>query len=413
MLHRKVIVAIADGLGDRPHPLLDNQTPLEYARTPNLDYLASQGITGMMDLIRPGIPVGTDMGHLILFGYQPSDYPGRGPIEALGIGMEVKPGDVVLRCNFATVDESGTVVDRRAGRIREKTEELALSIDGLELEDGVKIFFKPATEHRAVLILRGAGLSDKISDSDPKAPNDGKPFNRIEPLDTSEEAKRTATILNLFLMTAHTILSSHSVNAMRVREGKLPANFILTRGAGQMAQLKPIAEELKFKGSCIAGESTVLGVAQLAGFQTVTDSTMTGNMDTNFELKARLAIQEIEHNDMVYVHVKAPDLNGHDNQPFEKAKSIELFDKMVGQILQQLPENVYLALAADHSTPCEVGEHTGDPVPVLIYGPSIRKDRTTRYNELDCAYGGLGHLTGSDFVRSLHGLMGYVKKQGN
>jgi len=413
MLKRKVIMAIADGLGDRPHPLLGGKTPLEFARTPNLDRLASEGITGMMDPIAPGIPVGTDMGHLILFGYEPKDYPGRGPIEALGIGMEVKPGDIVFRCNFSTVDTNRIVVDRRAGRIREKTDEIAQAINGMELEDGVVAYFKPATEHRAVLILRGAGLSDKISDSDPKAPNDGKPFHHVEPLDSTVEAERTASLLNLFLKKAHALLSTHPVNTERIAEGKLPANFILTRGAGKMVNLEPIARKLKMNVSCIAGESTVLGVAQLAGYKTFTDHSMTGNIDTNIELKAQLAIEQIASNDLVYVHMKAPDVKGHDNEPIEKAKSIEHFDHMIGLIRRQLPENVYVALAADHSTPCEVGEHTGEPVPVVIAGPSIRRDRVLQYNEMDCAEGGLGHLTGGDFVRTLHGLLGYVKKQGN
>ncbi|MFC5590277.1 2,3-bisphosphoglycerate-independent phosphoglycerate mutase [Sporosarcina soli] len=412
-MYRKMIVAIADGLGDRPHTLLGEQTPLEYARTPNLDRLASEGITGMMDLIAPGIPVGTDMGHIILFGYEPHHYPGRGPIEALGIGMDVKPGDIVFRCNFATVDETGIVVDRRAGRIREGTAEIAHAIEGMELDDGVLAHFKPATEHRAVLILRGAGLSDQISDSDPKAPNDGKPYHQVVPMEASEEANRTAAIVNQFLQKAHERLVDHPVNVQRIAEGKLPANFILTRGAGKMVNLEPISQAMKIKGSCIAGESTVLGVAQLAGFKTITDPSMTGNIDSNMELKARLAIEEIADNDIVYVHVKAPDVKGHDNEPHEKARAIELFDQMVGLIRQQLPDNVYLALAADHSTPCEIGEHTGDPVPVLISGPSIRRDRVLQYNEMDCAYGGLGHLTGNDFVRTLHGLMGFVKKQGN
>ncbi|WP_071460586.1 2,3-bisphosphoglycerate-independent phosphoglycerate mutase [Bacillus massilinigeriensis] len=413
MLNRKVIMAIADGLGDRPHPLLGGKTPLEYARTPNLDRIASEGINGMMDLIAPGIPVGTDMGHLILFGYQPHHYPGRGPIEALGIGMNVKPGDIIFRCNFATVNENGIVVDRRAGRIREKTDELAQAISGLEVEGGVEIEFMPATEHRAVLILRGPGLSDKVSDSDPKAPNDGKPYHKVEPLDSSEEARRTANILNLVLETAHSILSSHPVNAERIANGKLPANFILTRGAGQMVDIVPVAQKLKINVSCIAGESTVLGVAKLAGYKTFTDSSMTGNIDTDIELKARLAIEEIADNDFVYVHMKAPDVKGHDNEPHEKVRSIELFDHMVGLICQQLPENVYIALAADHSTPCEVGEHTGEPVPIAIAGPSIRRDRILQYNEIDCAEGGLGNISGSDFVRTLHGLLGFVKKQGN
>ncbi|GKU80495.1 2,3-bisphosphoglycerate-independent phosphoglycerate mutase [Paenibacillus sp. L3-i20] len=413
MINRKVIMAIADGLGDRPHTMLGNKTPLEYARTPNLDDLASEGITGMMDLIAPGIPVGTDMGHLILFGYEPQHYPGRGPIEALGIGMEVKPGDIVLRCNFATVDEAGIVVDRRAGRIREKTNEIAKSINGMELEDGVVAYLEPATEHRAVLILRGDGLSDQVSDSDPKAPNDGKPYHHIEPKDASKEAQKTAYLLNVFLKKAHEILSSHPVNVERITAGKLPANFILTRGAGRMVDIEPIAEKLNINVSCIAGESTVLGVAKLAGYKTFTDSSMTGNIDTNIELKAKLAIEEIANNDIVYVHMKAPDVKGHDNKPLEKTKSIELFDQMVGMIREKLPDNVYLALAADHSTPCEVGEHTGEPVPVLIAGPSIRKDRVSQYNEMDCAYGGMGRLTGSDFVRTLHDLLGFVKKQGN
>lgn len=412
MLNRKVILAIADGLGDRPHPLLNDKTPLEYAATPHLDLMASQGITGMMDLIGTGIPVGTDMGHLILFGYEPHHYPGRGPIEALGMGMDIKPGDVVLRCNFATVDEHGIVIDRRAGRIRERTDEIAAAINGMEI-DGIQVYFKAATEHRAVLILRGDRLSDKVSDSDPKAPNDGVPYHEVEPLDGSEESMRTASIINLLLGLAHQILLKHPVNIERLEQGKTPANFILTRGAGQMVDLEPIVNELHIKGSCIAGESTVLGVAQLAGFKPITDSRMTANIDTNIELKAKWALKEIAENDMVYVHMKAPDIKGHDNEPFEKAKAIELFDRMVGYIRESLPDDTYLALAADHSTPCEVGEHTGDSVPILIYGPSIRRDRVQRYNELDCAYGGLGRLSGNEFVRTLHGLMGIVKKQGN
>lgn len=411
-MNRKVIIAIADGLGDRPHPLLNDQTPLEYANTPNLDSLALKGITGMMDLIGSGIPVGTDMGHLILFGYQPEHYPGRGPIEALGIGMDVQPGDIVLRCNFATVNEDGIVVDRRAGRIREGTAEIAAAIDGLEL-DGIKFYIRPATEHRAALILRGYGLSDQISDSDPKAPNDGCPYHEVKPLDSSEEAKRTASILNQFLKHARLILSNHPVNQRRMEQGELPANFILTRGAGQMIHLDPITDALHMKGSCIAGESTVLGVAKLAGFKAITDDRLTANMDTDIRLKARLALEEIAENDIVIVHLKAPDLKGHDNEPHEKAKAIELFDQMVGLIAQDIPQDVYVALAADHSTPCEVGEHTGDPVPILIHGPSIRRDRTLKYNEIDCAYGGLGRLSGAEFVRTLHGLMGRVKKQGN
>ncbi|MCR8644381.1 2,3-bisphosphoglycerate-independent phosphoglycerate mutase [Paenibacillus sp. N1-5-1-14] len=413
MLHRKIILAIADGLGDRPHPDLNNLTPLEYAKRTNMDRLAAQGITGMVDLISPGIPVGTDMGHLILFGYQPTDYPGRGPIEALGVGMEVEPGDVVLRCNWATVNDEGIVVDRRAGRIREGTTELAALLNGMKLDDHVQAFIQSATEHRAVLIIRGNGLSDQISDSDPHAPNDGHPYHEVKALNDSEEARRTAYYLNLFLQQSHALLKNHPVNIERMKQGKLPANFLITRGAGQAAHLEPMTTRMKIKGSCIAGESTVLGVAKLAGFDAITDITMTGNIDTNIELKAKLALEQNVSNDFVVVHMKAPDLKGHDADPLGKVYAIERFDEMVGLIADQLPEDTYLALAADHSTPCEIGEHTGDPVPVLIYGPSLRRDRVTEYTEIECMYGGLGRLSGSQFVTTLHGLMGCVKKQGS
>ncbi|MEI3606619.1 2,3-bisphosphoglycerate-independent phosphoglycerate mutase [Pseudogracilibacillus sp. SE30717A] len=413
MLKRKVIMAIADGLGDRPSDILDNKTPLEYAKTPTLDRLAEQGITGMMDLISPGIPVGTDMGHLILFGYKPENYPGRGPIEARGIGMNVKDSDIVIRCNFATVDENGFIVDRRAGRIREGAQELSEALNGINLGNGVQALFQTATEHRAVLILRGEGLSDQVSDTDPHAPNDGKPYALAEPLDDSLEAKKTAKALNVFLEKAHEILSNHPINEERIREGKLPANFTLTRGAGKNIELAPPGLKAGFTGSCIAGERTVLGVANLAGYQLFTDDSMTGNMDTNIALKADKALELIKVSDIVYVHLKAPDIKGHDNEPFEKAEAIELFDQLVERIADNLPNDVYLALGADHSTPCEFGEHSGEPVPVVIYGPNIRRDQVTTYSEIDCAQGGLGRMNGQQFIATLHDLMGYSIKQGN
>lgn len=413
MVKRKVIMAIADGIGDRPNAILGNQTPLAYAHTPTLDYVAAKGLTGIVDLISPGTPVGTDMGHLILFGYEPSDYPGRGPIEALGIDMTVKPGDVVFRCNFATVDENGIVLDRRAGRIREQTEELAKAINGMDVEDGIQAFFKQGTEHRAVLILRGEGLSDQVSHTDPLAPNDGMPYHLSHALDDTAKAKKTAKALNIFLKKAQDVLENHPVNLSRIKDGKFPANFILTRGAGLLSQFEPIGKEQGFTGSCIAGEGTVLGVAKLAGFHTISDKSMTGNIDTNIALKAKQALNEIQTHDIVYVHMKAPDLYGHDNEPFKKAQAIESFDKMVEQIMNDLPKDVYLVLAADHSTPCEVGEHSGEPVPVAIYGPSLRVDHIDKYNEIDCAQGGLGRLKGHEFVNTLHDLMGYSKKMGN
>lgn len=409
-MKKKILLLIADGVGDRPCEELDGMTPLEYAKTPNLDRLAETGTTGIVDVLGAGIPIGTDLGHMILFGYGKEDYPGRGPIEASGAGLALEPGDVALRSNFATVDDNLKVIDRRAGRIRKNTNLLAEEINGMEI-DGVKILFKEATEHRAVLILRGKGLSANITDSDPK--KEELPYKKVQSTDGSKESEFTADVLNKFLLKANQILKDHSVNKERIQMGELPANFILTRGAGMMPDLKKVTEELNFKACCIAAEGTVLGVARLAGFSTLTDREMTGNLDTNVELKAKYAVTELINNDLVAVNLKAPDLMGHDNNPRKKVEAIELFDKLVESILEYDLKDTIIALAADHSTPCERKEHSGDPVPVLINGPGIRRDRIEKYNEIDCSHGGLGRINGRDFVRLLYDQLEIIKKQGN
>lgn len=411
-MKRKVILAIADGIGDRPCKELGDMTPLEYAKTPNLDKLAKTGATGIMDLLGPGVPVGTDLGHMILFGYGLEDYPGRGPIEASGAGLTLEPGDVAFRCNFATVDEDFNVVDRRAGRIRENTHILADSINGIEI-DGIKILFKEATEHRAVLILRGQDLSENITDSDPKIIDGKTKYKKVQSTDGSKESMHTANVLNKFLLKANEILKKHEINKDREVKGKLPANFILTRGAGMMPNMRKITEELRFKASCVAAEGTVLGVARLAGFSTATDIKMTGNLDTNVKLKAKKVVEELQNNDFVVVNLKAPDLMGHDDNPKGKVEAIELFDKLIENILSYNLNDTIIAVAADHSTPCERREHSGDPVPVLINGPGVRRDRIEKYSEIDCSHGGLGRIKGCEFIWTLYDYLERTKKRGN
>lgn len=413
-MKRKILLAIADGVGDRPCDELGGKTPLEYARTEHLDRIAAEGATGIMDLYRAGVPVGTDLGHLILFGYGIGDYPGRGPIEAFGNGMELIGGDVALRCNFATLDDGMTVIDRRAGRIREGAAELAAALDGLEVE-GVRVLFKEATEHRAVMVLRGAGLSCAITDTDPK--KEGMPVKSSFGKDGSAAADRTASVLNQVLRETHRILSAHPINAARAERGLPPANGILTRGAGMMPELEKITERLRFKACCIASERTVLGVARLAGFSVRDDERFTGNIDTDIEKKAACAVEALKDNDFVALHYKATDLMGHDNNPLGKVKAVEQYDSMLGLVLSALSregmEDVIIALAADHSTPCERKEHSGDPVPVAIRGKGVRRDAVERYGEIACAQGGLNRIKGEDFNRILLDYLEATPKQGN
>jgi 2,3-bisphosphoglycerate-independent phosphoglycerate mutase len=411
-MNNKIILAIADGLGDLPISRLGGKTPLQAANTPTLDQLASEGACGIMDPLKAGVPVGTDMGHMLIFGYDKDDYPGRGPIEAAGIGLEVMSGDVAFRCNFSTIDENGVVLDRRAGRIRENTAELAHSLDGLEI-DGVKVIFKEATEHRAVLILRGNNLSANITDTDPKLPTPGLSYNLSVSTDNQSNSIRTAKILNKVLEEFRQILANHSVNKKRVEEGKLPANAVLTRGAGQVPNIEKVTTRLGFKGACIASESTVLGAANIAGFEIISREGMTGNLDTDINLKAKLTIEALNENDFVVVHFKATDLMGHDNNPDGKINAIEKFDQMLSLIVKERPENTLITLASDHSTPCERMEHSGDPVPIVLNGKGIRIDSIRKYNEIDCAVGSIGRITASEYSSTLYDYLYLTKKQGN
>jgi len=208
---RKAIMFIMDGLGDRPIKQLGGRTPLESAATPWLDSLASRGICGLMDPLAPGIRVGTDVGHLALFGYNPLRvYWGRGPIEAAGVGVKLEPRDVALRCNFATVDENGIIVDRRAGRIRRDTGVLAEALNELQLEDDVEMVFREATEHRAVLVLKGEELSAEITNSDPGAGCEGEPVQTVRARRPGVAmAERTADIVNRFVRLSHEVLKDH------------------------------------------------------------------------------------------------------------------------------------------------------------------------------------------------------------
>ncbi|MDU5527150.1 MAG: 2,3-bisphosphoglycerate-independent phosphoglycerate mutase [Finegoldia magna] len=411
-MNRKVILAVADGVGDRPCEILGGKTPLEYASTPNLDKLASVGATGIMDVHGAGIPVGTDLGHMILFGYGLEDYPGRGPIEAFGREIELQAGDVAFRSNFATVNENLCVVDRRAGRIRENTNLLAQSLNNIEI-DGIKVIFKEATEHRAVLILRGPGLSANITDTDPKVAGVDVNYKKCQSKDGKPDSIFTAEIVNKFLLKANEILSKHPVNEERISKGLLPANFILTRGAGIMPKLEKISEKLNIKGACVAAEGTVLGVARLAGFTALTAPTMTGNIDTDVNAKAQMAVDALKDHDFVLVNLKATDLFGHDGNPEKKAQAVEVFDKFIGLLLEANLENTIIAVTADHSTPCERMEHSGDPVPVLIAGPGIRQDRVTKFDEISCSYGGLCRIKGKDLSNTLYDFLEKTKKQGN
>lgn len=410
----KALLIIADGMADRPLKELGWKTPLEVADKPSMDHLATVGVCGIMDPIAPGIPPGSDTAMLALLGYDALKvYSGRGAFEALGWGVEVAEGDVCFRCNFATVDENLTVLDRRAGRIADAdASKLAESLKKVELSrKDVEFFFTNTVQHRAALVLRGSKLSPAISDSDPET--EGMKVREIKPLNNSPEAKLTVEILSELTQKFHEVLKAHPVNKERVARGQPPANFILFRGAGTLPKIKPLSQLYGMKAACIAVTSLIRGVCKAAGMQLLDVKSATGSVQTDYMAKAKAAVQALETNDFVMLHVKAPDIASHDGNAKQKVEVIEKIDKMLAYILNKTDlGETYVALTADHTTSCATRSHEGDPVPLAIMGPYVRGDDVDEFSERACAKGGLGRLRGKHLMPILMNFLGKVKKFG-
>ncbi len=396
------VIIILDGLGDRPNPALGGLTPLEAAATPNFDALAAFGLCGMVDPLAPGFPVGTHTGTAVLMGLPTrfaKDLP-RGPIEALGAGATLAPGDVALRGNFATLDEVGgklTVIDRRAGRIDGQGSRLCDGLAEIELADGVRASVTPATLHRVVVVLRGKGLVPEVCNTDP-----GKaqcPIRSAVPLRLdNESARRTALAVNEFVALAHEHLQSHPVNVDRVARGLLPANGIITRGAGMLIDTPSLLSHLGLKVAVVAGEKTVLGLARHYGFEAITAPAFTTLVDTNLEAKVAATHRAMEEYDIVFLHVKATDILAHDCNPTGKRDFIERADRIMAPLLSR---DHAVVVTADHTTNSNTGHHAGDPVPTLFHVPNGRRDGQTAYSESQCLVGGLGRIRGYELLTSL------------
>lgn len=404
MVLMKTLLVIADGAGDRPCLELEGKTPFQSAKTPNLDFLATKGTNGIMDIISPGVKPGSDTGHLALFGYDPHQYyTGRGPFEAAGAGIELKKGDVAFRCNMGTKEE-GIVVDRRAGRLPTTDLVEALEIIRIDSVHGIEPIVKDGIAHRFALVLRGKDLSWRVTNSDPH--ETGKPAQKIKPLEKSGGATRTAKAANEFMEKAEDILAHHPNNIDRIP----PANCVLLRGAGAAMDMPPFEQRYSLKATAIAKGTLYQGIARILGMHLVIPETATGKLEENCMAFAKEAEKAFETSDFVYLHIKGPDIAGHDGKPKDKVRIIEDIDEMMGELLD-LPDTL-IAFTADHSTPCPLKGHSGDPVPITIKGKGVRVDDVNRFDEISCAKGGLNRIRGMDLMPILLNILNKNEKYG-
>jgi len=406
----KGVFVILDGVADLPCSSLDERTPLEAAKTPNLDEIAKKSRIDYCYTVKEGVAPESSAAIVSLLGFDPNFAP-RGPIEARGLGIKLKNGDLAFRCNFATIDDLSNlnILDRRAGRTltTEEAKILAKAINkNVKLQ--FKFEFYPSIQHRGVLIIRG-GFSDNISNIDPAYGNgavfgtDGK-LVFSKPLDDEEDSKLSAELVNSFVRQSFEILDKHPINIARAKKGLYSANIILCRDAGNSpAKFK----KLPGRWMALGYMPLEIGVGEAAGmnvykfkYPKLNGIDVYGNLYDGLEDAIKYAKKMLWWNknkyDYFYIHFKETDVPGHDNKPLDKIKMIEMIDKDFFSYLKKFIGEAKLIVTADHTTPCRKKAHSADPVPVLVYPHSGESNK--RFIEKDGLIG--RRLSGRNLLKN-------------
>jgi 2,3-bisphosphoglycerate-independent phosphoglycerate mutase len=420
----RILYVILDGLGDDPLDALGGKTPLEAARTPHLDLLAARGVNGYVTTVGEGIAPESDIAVLAVLGYDPHEHhTGRGPLEAVGAGLDVTDGDLAYRVNFATVEPEGegwVIVDRRVGRdlSSEEARALAEEVQRSVALPGLSFDFRATIGHRGVLVLRAEGqkLSAEVENSDPAYGREGvlgvarETFDNhvvhVTPVAGHEDdpaAQLAARITNDWLRAAHEVLAGSTTNKEREARGTLPGNFILTRDGGDhLPDLVPFKEKFGLEMGCFVEMPVEMGIARLTGMGIVEAPTGIPAAQ-QYEAWAALALEALEGYDGLYVHIKGPDVPAHDGDHDGKIASIEEIDSIFfAEVLDSLDlSRTIVAVTADHSTSCARKAHTDGPVPLVVAGGPARSDGVETYGETASRQGSLGHLMGPDIMPNL------------
>ncbi|KAK9845885.1 hypothetical protein WJX81_005130 [Elliptochloris bilobata] len=376
--HARIAFLLIDGIGDVSVPRLRNRTPLQVADTPTLDAVAAAGLSGLLDPVEPGLACGSDTAHLAILGYDPRRYyRGRGAFESMGAGIAMAPGDIAFKSNFATLDPaSGVVLRRRADRrFEDLGPQLCAALDGLRLPSfpAHAVSVRYATEHRCGVVVRGAGLSDAISGTDPL--RDNLPLRAVRPLDDSEEAAHTAAVVAELSGVMRAILEAHPINAQRVSQGKPPANTVLLRGCGSRIAVEPFQALHGMRACMLAPTKIIAGLGMSLGVDRLTAEGATGDYRTRLDAKAAAVADALAGGQygFAFLHVKAVDDTGHDRDTVLKVRYLEAVDAMTRQLVARLAAaeaagrgRFAVCVTGDHSTPVVFGDHSHEPVPLAL-----------------------------------------------
>ncbi len=396
----KYVVVLYDGMADYPVPALDGKTPMEVAKKPNMDFLASKGEVGLVRTVAKGLKPSSDVANMSVMGFDPMKYyTGRSPLEAASIGIDMSPSDVSLRTNLVTLSqddlpyEQKTIEDYCADDI--STEEASVLIEEVQKQLGTDEFtFYKGVSYRHCLIWKNG--TTELGKMTPPHDITGKVIT--EYLSTSENAKPLIEMMK----KSYDILKDHPINLERIKNGKRPANSIWLWGEGKRPALAPFEKIFGIKGSVVSAVDLIKGIGGCAEMEVADVDGATGYIDTNFEGKAKAGLELLERNDLVYIHFEAPDECGHRNEPENKVRAIEMIDERVLPILfdgLKKYDDYKIMILPDHPTPIVTRTHASDPVPYLIYHKNDEKNGVSSINEKTAEATGVFIEHGPDIMK--------------
>ncbi|ODS42209.1 MAG: cofactor-independent phosphoglycerate mutase [Candidatus Altiarchaeales archaeon IMC4] len=384
----KHILILGDGMADRPLSELGGKTPLEAARTPNMDFIAKNGKCGLLKTLSGDMPLGSDIANMSILGYDPKKYytGGRGPIEAASMGIKLGKDETAFRCNLVTV-ENGIMKDYSGGQVSKKESmEIIDFLNNRLAREGIQ--FYSGVGYRNIMVAKG----DFNVECAP-------PHDIIgEKISLNMAKGKDPALLNELMLKSQQLLSGHEVNKKRIKKGIQPANMIWLWGGGKRPQLPPFKEKFHMDGAMISAVDLLKGIAKSAGMDVIEVPGATAYLDTNYKGKADYAVNALEDHDFVYLHIEAPDEASHEGNLAEKIKAIEKVDWVAGRVMKKMDGDFSIAVLPDHATPIEVKTHTSEPVPFAIYSTRKEGDRVQEFSEKAAKGGIYGLRQGIEFM---------------